>query len=78
MTKAKISAADARILAVAYSAYNEANREKFGASRDNSLKVWGRALLDACDRTGVWLYAPSSIRQTIASAEARDTERKSA
>lgn len=55
----------AKALAVAYQAYHEAHSGPNGPKRDNSIRVWGRLLLEAQEETGITMHDPSLLRRTI-------------
>jgi hypothetical protein len=56
-----VSKTDARELAIAYDAYNDAN----SANNMNSLTVWGQRLLDLQEKTGIELHDNAFLRRRL-------------
>lgn len=56
----------ARSLAIAYDAYHEAKSE----GRKSGVAIWGEALIEAQEQTGIILLEPENIRIIIAHARA--------
>jgi hypothetical protein len=58
---ARINKKNAEKLAVSYSAYNEAVTEE----RWDSVKVWGRMLIEAQKQTGIELLDEETIKRLM-------------
>ena len=56
----------ARSLAIAYDAYHAAKNER----RNSGIAIWGKALIEAQEKTGITLLDPANIRIIIDHARA--------
>ena len=65
--KRTVSLAAAKSLAVRYDAYNSA----CNAGDDNGIIVWGSALIESLDETGIVLGSRDVIQSLISYAKAR-------